>query len=91
MLGARATAPSSRSGAPPGAGCSPDGGCSRSNLLSGDAAEVILTISRLSAEKSANPAYRAFFANGFNVTRTLVLFLFEVALEWTAAVARHPP
>jgi uncharacterized membrane protein YvlD (DUF360 family) len=61
------------------------GGCSRGNLLSGDADEVILTISRLSAEKKANPGYRAFFANGFNVTRTLVLFLFEVALEWTAA------
>lgn len=68
-----------------GGGLLAGGGCSRSNLLSGDADEVILTISRLSAEKHANPGYRAFFANGFNVTRTLVLFLFEVALEWTAA------
>jgi uncharacterized membrane protein YvlD (DUF360 family) len=62
------------------------GGCSRSNLLSGDADRVILTISRLSAEKKANPGYRAFFANGFNVTRTLVLFFLEVILEWVAAV-----
>jgi uncharacterized membrane protein YvlD (DUF360 family) len=61
------------------------GGCSRSNLLSGDADRVILTISRLSAEKRANPGYRAFFANGFNVTRTLVLFFLEVILEWVAA------
>ena len=68
-----------------GHGLLAEGGCSRGNLLSGDADEVILTISRLSAEKRANPGYRAFFANGFNVTRTLVLFLFEVVLEWTAA------
>ncbi|MCX6374393.1 MAG: phage holin family protein, partial [Actinobacteria bacterium] len=58
------------------------GGASRSNLLSGEANHVILTISRMEAEKKANPGYRAFFANGFNVTRTLVLFFYEVGLEW---------
>jgi uncharacterized membrane protein YvlD (DUF360 family) len=63
-----------------------DGGSSRGNLLSGEADEVILTVSRISAEKRANPAYRAFFANGFNVTRTLVLFGWELVLEWTAAL-----
>jgi uncharacterized membrane protein YvlD (DUF360 family) len=63
-----------------------DGGASRSNLLSGEADHVILTISRMAAEKKANPGYRAFFANGFNVTRTLVLFFYEVGLEWVAAV-----
>jgi uncharacterized membrane protein YvlD (DUF360 family) len=62
-----------------------DGGASRSNLLSGEADHVILTISRMEAEKKANPGYRAFFANGFNVTRTLVLFFYEVGLEWIAA------
>jgi uncharacterized membrane protein YvlD (DUF360 family) len=62
-----------------------DGGASRSNLLSGEADHVILTISRMAAEKKANPGYRAFFANGFNVTRTLVLFFYEVGLEWIAA------
>ena len=36
---------------------------------------MILTVSRISAEKQANPGYRAFFANGFNVTRLLVLVL----------------
>jgi uncharacterized membrane protein YvlD (DUF360 family) len=61
------------------------GGASRSNLLSGEADHVILTISRMEAEKRANPGYRAFFANGFNVTRTLVLFFYEVGLEWIAA------
>jgi uncharacterized membrane protein YvlD (DUF360 family) len=63
-----------------------DGGSSRGNLLSGEADEVILTVSRIEAEKRANPGYRAFFANGFNVTRALVLFGWEVILEWTAAL-----
>jgi len=69
-----------------GIGLLVDGGSSRGNLLSGEAEEVILTVSRMSAEKRANPGYRAFFANGFNVTRTLVLFTWEVLLEWTAAL-----
>ena len=63
-----------------------DGGASRGNLLSGEADEVILTVSRMEAEKRANPGYRAFFANGFNVTRSLVLFGWEVILEWTASL-----
>jgi uncharacterized membrane protein YvlD (DUF360 family) len=63
-----------------------DGGSSRGNLLSGEADEVILTVSRIEAEKRANPGYRAFFANGFNVTRALVLFGWEVILEWMAAL-----
>ena len=63
-----------------------NGGSSRGNLLSGEAEEVILTVSRMEAEKHANPGYRAFFANGFNVTRSLVLFAFEVLLEWSAAL-----
>ena len=39
---------------------------------------MILTVSRMEAEKRANPGYRAFLANGFNVTRALVLFVWEV-------------
>jgi hypothetical protein len=62
-----------------------DGGASRGNLLSGEADEAILTVSRLDEEKRANPGYRAFLANGFNVTRLLVLFIWEVVLELTAA------
>ena len=69
-----------------GIGLLVDGGTSRGNLLSGEADEVILTVSRIEAEKRANPGYRAFFANGFNVTRSLVLFFWEVLLEWTAAL-----
>src|SRR3954466_12797305 len=55
-------------------------GASRGNLLSGEPDEHILPVSRMEAEKRANPGYRAFFANGFNVTRSLVLFFFEVML-----------
>ena len=69
-----------------GVGLLVNGGASRGNLLSGEADEVILTVSRIEAEKKANPGYRAFFANGFNVTRALVLFFWEVLLEWTAAI-----
>ncbi len=69
-----------------GIGLLRDGGASRGNLLSGEAAEVILTVSRISAEKGVNPGYRAFFANGFNVTRVLVLFGWELFLEWTASL-----
>jgi uncharacterized membrane protein YvlD (DUF360 family) len=69
-----------------GVGLLRDGGASRGNLLSGEADETILTVSRLTAERSANPGYRVFLANGFNVTRLLVLFTWEVLLEWTAAL-----
>ena len=69
-----------------GVGLLAGGGTRRGNLLSGEADEVILTVSRIDAEKRANPGYRAFLANGFNVTRALVLFAWEVMLEWTAAV-----
>src|SRR4051794_6315717 len=68
-----------------GVGLLADGGASRGNLLSGEAEDAILTVSRIDAEKRANPGYRAFLANGFNVTRLLVLYLWEVALEWVAA------
>ena len=72
-----------------GRGLLAGGGASRGNLLSGDADEVILTVSRMDAEKRANPGYRAFLANGFNVTRTLVLVVWEVMLEWTAAAQQR--
>ena len=67
-------------------GCSTNGGASRGNLLSGEADHVILTASRSEAERHANPGYRAFYANGFNVLRSLVLFFWEVVLEVSAAL-----
>jgi uncharacterized membrane protein YvlD (DUF360 family) len=66
-----------------------DGGASRGNLLSGEADHVLLTASRVSAEKKANPGYRAFFANGFNVTRTLTLVFWEVILEVVASARQR--
>ncbi len=69
-----------------GVGLLVEGGASRGNLLSGEAEHVILTVSRMEAERGANPGYRAFFSNGFNVTRVLVLFVWELILEWTAAL-----
>jgi uncharacterized membrane protein YvlD (DUF360 family) len=65
------------------------GGTSRGNLLSGGADAAILTVSRLAEEKSANPGYRAFLANGSNVTRTLVLALWELYLELVAAARQR--
>jgi uncharacterized membrane protein YvlD (DUF360 family) len=68
-----------------GPGLLAGGGASRGNLFSGGADHMILTVSRMEAERSANPGYRAFLANGFNVARALVLFGWEVILEWSAA------
>ena len=64
-----------------GNGLLTDDGASRGNLFSGEAEAMILTVSRMGAEKKANPGYRAFLANGFNVTRLLVLFIWEAMLE----------
>ena len=68
-----------------GIGLLVNGGTSRGNLLSGEADESILTVSRMEAEKKANPGYRAFFANGFNVSRVAVLIVWEIILEWLAS------
>jgi uncharacterized membrane protein YvlD (DUF360 family) len=68
-----------------GIGLLANDGASRGNLLSGDADHILLTVSRFELETQANRGYRAFFANGFNVTRLLVLVVWEVVLEWVAA------
>jgi uncharacterized membrane protein YvlD (DUF360 family) len=65
------------------------GGTSRGNLLSGGAEAALLTASRLADERRANPGYRSFLANGSNVTRTVVLFVWEVALELVAAARQR--
>jgi len=72
-----------------GAGLLANGGTSRGNLLSGEADTAILTASRVADEKKANPGYRAFLANGSNVTRTLVLVIWEVILELIAAARQR--
>ncbi len=72
-----------------GNGLLTDNGASRGNLFSGEADAMILTVSRMSAEKQANPGYRAFLANGFNVTRLLVLFFWEAVLEKLSAIRQR--
>jgi uncharacterized membrane protein YvlD (DUF360 family) len=72
-----------------GPGLLSGGGASRGNLFSGGADHMILTVSRMEAERSANPGYRAFLSNGFNVARTFVLFGWEVILEWVAAAKQR--
>jgi uncharacterized membrane protein YvlD (DUF360 family) len=72
-----------------GRGLLVDEGASRGNLFSGEAEAMILTVSHMSAEKQANPGYRAFLANGFNVTRLLVLFFWEALLEKLAAIQQR--
>ncbi len=69
-----------------GNGLLTDQGASRGNLFSGEAEAMILTVSKMGAEKRANPGYRSFLANGFNVTRLLILFFWEVGLEKLAAI-----
>ncbi|HSC02997.1 MAG TPA: phage holin family protein [Solirubrobacteraceae bacterium] len=64
-------------------------GASRGNLFSGDADAMILTVSHMAAEKRANPGYRAFLANGFNVSRLLVLFCGEAVLEKASAIRQR--
>jgi uncharacterized membrane protein YvlD (DUF360 family) len=60
-------------------------GASRGNLLSGLADHCILTCSRIDAEKRGNAGYRSFFANSNTVTRTFVLFWWEICLEFVSA------
>jgi len=64
-------------------------GTSRGNLLSGEADSALLTVSRLADERAPNPGYRAFLANGSNVTRTVVLSGWEVLLELIAAARQR--
>ena len=66
--------PAAPTAAPAAATCSPARPRTRSSPSAG-----------WTPRSSANPGYRAFLANGFNVTRLLVLYLWEVVLEWTAA------
>jgi uncharacterized membrane protein YvlD (DUF360 family) len=65
------------------------GGTSRGNLLSGEAESALMTVSRLAEERAPNPGYRAFLANSANVTRTVVLFTWEVVLELIASARQR--
>src|ERR687898_2067540 len=68
-------------------------GASRANLLSGDAPHSLLTMStvlRRDRPGRIGQDYFAYFANPYNVARTLVLFVGEVMSEcWSAAQQRR--
>ncbi|UGS38654.1 phage holin family protein [Capillimicrobium parvum] len=72
-----------------GIGLLAGGGTSRGNLLSGEADVALLTVSRLAEERTPNPGYRAFLANGANVTRMVVLVAWEVGIEIVAAARQR--
>ena len=68
-----------------------DNGTSRGNLLSGDAEYVFTTASTLTdRSRRHTQELQAFFANPYNVARTLYLFLWDVVLEkWQFWQARR--
>ena len=69
----------------PGVGLLVNGGASRGNLLSGEADEVILTVSRLEEEKQANPA-TAPSSPTASTSRGRSSCSSGRLLEWTAAI-----
>ena len=68
-----------------------DNGTSRGNLLSGDAEYVFTTASTITdRSRRHTQELQAFFANPYNVARTLYLFLWDVVLEkWQFWQARR--
>lgn len=57
-------------------------GASRGNLLSGDAPYVMNTASTLTDRSRFHASeFQAYFANPYNVSRTLLLFLWDIILE----------
>ena len=67
-------------------------GASRANLLSGDAPHSLLTMStvlRRDRPGRIGQDYFAYFANPYNVARTLVMFVGEVISEWWSAAQQR--
>jgi len=67
-----------------GAGLLHEDGASRANILSGDAPHTLLTMSTVLDRKRSGRVgqdYFAYFANPYNVTRTLALVIADVAQE----------
>lgn len=58
-------------------------GTSRGNLLSGDAPYVFTTASTITDRSRLHTEeLQAFFANPYNVSRTFILFIWDMVLEW---------
>src|SRR3954451_6074113 len=67
-------------------------GASRANIVSGDAPESLLTMStvmRRDRPGRIGEAYRAYFTNPYNATRTLVLLIQEVISELRSAAQQR--
>lgn len=63
-----------------------DGGSSRGNMFSGDATDSLFTFATLRIRASSPMrVYYALFANAYNVTRTLALFIADILKELVAA------
>ena len=66
-----------------GNGLLSDDGASRGNLFSGDAVFVMATGSAIKDKtKFHTSEFQAYFTNPYNASRTLLLFLWDVILEW---------
>src|SRR5829696_3995788 len=75
-----------------GRGLLADDGASRANLLSGDAPHSLLTMStvlRRDRPGRIGQDYFTYFANPYNVARTLILFVGEVISEWWSAAQQR--
>lgn len=69
-----------------GKGLLVDDGASRGNLFSGDAPDSLFTVATILHPARANTgAYLLFYANLYNVARTVALFVADVARELAAA------
>lgn len=70
-----------------GNGLLADGGASRGNLFSGDAPDNLLTFSTIRKPKSTpNRHYALFYANPYNVGRTIALYFADVVREYAAGI-----
>ena len=70
-----------------GTGLLAENGASRSNLFSGDAPDSFLTFSTIrKAGSSPNTHYGLFYANPYNVGRTIALYFLDVLREYVAGI-----
>jgi uncharacterized membrane protein YvlD (DUF360 family) len=62
-------------------------GGSRNNMFSGDANDYIMTLSKIKdVKKIYNPVYYGYFSSPYNFIRTIVLFVWEVLLEYRSRI-----
>jgi putative membrane protein len=73
-----------------GQGLLASAGVSRGNMFSGDAPDVMCTISTVTDLQRLSPqTFYPFFANPYNFARVLVLMAREIMVEWREARRQH--